>query len=328
MAYESLATDRFADLKPGALLDELDASIKALVGVDSTGGYGGIPTLDNAPQPLDIDDIGEYSPGVDEIENLAVAETLASDRAMAYKGRGEDQPRTYHTVVEYGDRYLNSTGQHSLHALARVALATVTLAAQSEGAELDIHAAREGQRPLEIHDEIVQGVWTLKQYDDYTRSADEPLTPENSGEALAEGLNGVLASEDLEENSDVCVVISDFLGGAQYSPSGALRGFNWQSPLRQLHNALGDRLLIARLTTQAQRELPFARTLTHEGKATRLDVGDYLRINDRYRQLAAQKAQSTQAILRGMRLLELDAGDKSPLVTVPKFVFARQEAAI
>lgn len=325
---ESLASDRFADLKPGALLDELDASIKALVGVDSTGGYGGIPTLDNASQPMDIDDIGEYSPGTDQIENLAVAETLASDRAMAYKGRSEDQPRTYHTVVEYGDRYLSSTGQHSLHALARVALATVTLAAQSEGAELDLHAAREGERPLEIHDEIVQGVWTLKQYDDYTRKPGEPLTPGDTGEALAEGLNGVLASEDLEENSDVCVVVSDFLGGAQYSPSGTLRGFNWERPLRQLHAALGDRLLVARLTTQAQRELPFARTLTNQGKATRLDVGDYLRISDRYRQMAEQKAQSTQTILRDMRLLELDAGDKTPLVTVPKFVFARQEADI
>jgi hypothetical protein len=325
---ESPASDRFADLKPGALLDELDASIKALVGVDSLGSYGGIRTLDNAPQPTDIDDIGEYAPGIDQIENLAVAESLASGRAMAYKGRSEEQPRAYHTVVEYGDRYLSSTGQHSLHALARVALATVTLAAQSESAELNLHAAREGERPLEIHDEIVQGVWTLKQYDDYTREPGEPLTSGDTGEALAEGLNGVLLGESLEENSDVCVVISDFLGGAQYSQSGALRGFNWQSPLRQLHSALGDRLLIARLTTQAQRELPFARTLAHQGKATKLDVGDYLRISDRYRQLADQKAQSTQAILRGMRLLELDAGDKTPLVTVPKFVFARQEAVI
>lgn len=327
MVYETAAANRFATLKPGALLDELDVSIKALVGVDSAGEYGGIPTLDNAPQPSDIDDIGEFAPGIDAVQDLAIAETLASNSAQAYKGRGEDHARTYHTVVEYGDRYHSSTGRHSLHALARVTLATTLLAAQSEGAEFGLHAVSEGQKPLDMYEEMPSGVWALKQYDRYTQTAADG-SPERSGVALSEGLNGILHGDQFEENGDLCIVVSDFLSGAQYSRSGALQGFNWQSPLRQLHAALGDRLLVTRLTTQAHREVPYARVLDHQGKAMRLDTDDYLRVSDRYRAMADQKAQTIENILRGMRLLELDASDAVPLVTVPKFMFDRQEATV
>lgn len=326
MTYETVTTSRFTELQPGELIDKLDANIKALVGIDSSGEYGGIPTLDNVPGTLDIDDVGEFSPGVDRVDNLAIAESLASKNVIAYKGRGEDHAREYHTLVEYGSRYLNASGEHSLHSLARIALATVLLAAKSEGAELDLQAVSDGQKPFGFHDESTQrGTWAMKKYDAFTQSVTSTPNPSGTRSALSEGLNNIIYSDDLDENSDVCIVVSDFLGGAEYSPDGNLLGFEWQQPLRQLHTELGDRLLVTRLMTQAQREIPPARTILYQGKPTKLDRGDYLDLSERYQRVAKQKAESIRSILRGMRLLELDASDSAPLITVPRFVFAKQE---
>jgi hypothetical protein len=326
VAYQFADTDRYAELTHGQLIDELDGSIKALVGVDSSGEYGGIPTLDNAPNPTDIDDVGEYSPGLDSVDNLAIVESIMSKRAMAHKGRSDEHPRSYHTVVEYGSRYLHSTGDNSLHGLARVAVATLILAANSEGADFNLLALSEESKPFSTQtNETGSEVWTLKQYDDYTRSIGASKRTSPKGDALATGLNSLLLGDSFESNSDVCIVVSDFLAGAKYSTEGQVTGFNWQNPLRRIHEAIGDRLLVTRLTSQAQREVPYAREMTIDGKDITLDIDDYIQISERYRSASTQKAEVIRSVLRGMRLLELDSGDKKPLLTVPEFVFASPE---
>lgn len=327
MAYEDLSATRLERLKSGQLVDIVEASVKALTGVDSSGSYGGIVTRDNAPNPEHIDDVGTYTPGVDSVQDIDPVESLTSRRVMARKGHSSEGPRKYHAIIEYGNRYRSAAGDHPLHALARLTLATVSVAAKSEGAPMHSTILSEGRRSLAISEDIPEPVWTLQRYDDYINDSKRvPDSSSHNGDTLAEGLTGLLTGNDLELDADVCIVVSDFVQGAQRS-HGQLTGFSWLRPLRQLHSELGDRLLVTRLTTAAQRQLPVTRAVSHGGNVMKLDTGDYLRNNGRYALLAAEKDGLISQSLRPMRTLQLDASDMAPLATVPAFIFGRPELA-
>lgn len=314
--------DIFAQLSAGDLVDNVEAQLKASNAIKGGQPSGLIHSLEHLRDGDISDGVGPYSPSSDKPRDYNVRASYANQQPMAWKHRGTLQPHTLHNLTETGDRFFGATGSHSLHGLSRLTLAMAGLAVENKSAKAKLTLVSEGYKSLEIDEAPFDTMMALRSYDKYQSGSGK--TKSRASSALAAGLSE-LADFGPRAKSDACIVVSDFVMGAQRDDRGELVAFDWQKPLQILADTLGDRLYVVRLTTPAQTGLPYAREYTRDGQSRRVDTGDYLAMAENYHRLGQAKADRISTALVRLRHVELATVDRAPIVTAGDFIFGQPQ---
>jgi hypothetical protein len=310
----------------GALLAELSTRMQAENALEDHRIGGLIESLGYVPNKQSTDAIGTYQPGADKPQDIDVAASIASDTVQARKGRGHTGPNRLFVVTEFGHRYDGSTGAAPLHALARLSVAMAALATEKIGADMHSSVVPAGKRRAAEAGQN-DSLWTLKRYDKQVAAVRNNRMPVDAGKtALASGLQALERNDELRPNSDVVLVVSDFLDGVERGQNGEIKGFTWENPLRGLHRALGDRLFAIRLNTPAQREMPASSHYSTPDGTFEMDESERASASERYARMATDKAGHIAQVLGRMRHMEFDSNSRRPTVELINFVFGEPKA--
>jgi hypothetical protein len=315
------------NLDTGLLLDEIDAKIRAGNYLEDGGADGLVRTLGYVPDRENFEAVGAYSPGRDRVQDLAVAATFAAREPKAYKGRGRRSPHKLHILVEQADRYRGSTGQEGLglDRLARFALAMSATAAERVKVGTQLVMVSDSDKITRVNEDVTNALDILSPFDKFTTEALSRQSTEGQQTAtdmLNRGLGYMTDEYDgPKDESDACLVVSDFLSGAERSRNGELKGFDWEEPLALFKERLGDRLFIVRLTSPAQIQLPETSEFALKGRPITLDAGELWQQTEIYARLGQEKADRITGILKGFRCLDLSSQTKTPFSDVADFLF-------
>ena len=317
MAAESLG----AIGSPGAsLLDDIEANLKASNMLHNGQPNGMIASLDRARYGYP-DGKDTFTPAVSHVRDLDVAATYANKKPIAKRRVSDQAPDRLHVVAEYGDRYLGATGHHTLHELARISMGVVLVAADEAGSRVRGILTGESAAAVTMDDTDIESYEVIDRYDKVARDGGKP---KNGKSPLRFALE-MTGAENLNPDSDVAVVVSDFVRGAQYGNDGELVSFDWEDELEQLHDELKDRLYVVRLVTPAQIYLPETASIAIQGQRFDLSEADYLRFRKRYEAVGQQKAARIADVLHHIRHLDLNSWTKAPIIELTDFVFGEPE---
>jgi hypothetical protein len=329
---ENASASDLVEASAGELLDAVYGKLQASNAISSGYDNGLISSLDYQRLGATPDAVGPYSPSTDGPRSLNIRATFASERPMANKYIGTEKPGALHVIVEWDDRYDAATGDESLRGLSRLALAVTCLAAENVQVPLYTVYVRDGMAAPRVQEySPAYPVGALKDFDDFINKPLEQA-PQGKQSTLVKGLNEV-ANNGLNDSSDVCVVISDFVSDAEFNvradakgkPKKHLDGFGWESSLQELHSRLDDRLFSMRLITPAQTQLPYAHDFAIGGRGLGMDTDEYLQMSKLYERVATIKQNRLAAIFRNHRVLDLSSTDYKPFVSVADFVFGSPE---
>lgn len=323
MANESLNNQNLADLSAGSLLDGVRRRINAKSVIINGVPCGAIDSLEDMPGGRRSAGLTAYRTGFHGTHDLDVRSTLLNNRALANEARDRQNSPKLHLVVEHGDRYRGATGNFSLNNLARLVVAITATAADLSKIPLQSTFVADQHKPklLEVTSTTsFDDLETLKAYDKYIDQAakNRPKTAKDSANSLLTGLNNLSPEEGFNVESDIAVVASDFLMGPIRDNEGSITCFNWLPALREIHEAIGDRLFIYQLTSPAQRHLAFNTDVSNGDQALSFDTAEYLDMNQRYG--ANNKQAVVTNVLKGMRLLEVSSIDKRPVMEAADFL--------
>lgn len=296
-----------ANLPGPALLDRLNDELRAVEPAETGLFAGAIASIDPTSHGLNVDGVGDYSPGHDRPSQLNMQATLSSGLPKANKVRGDvDIPRL-HIVADMPERLSYTTGDMSLQTLGRYAVALGLVLGEKARANASVVLSRSGAEQV-FDDRASEGFEAMVQIDRNLENTEEPASSESS--SLARALD--LTERNIHPDSDITLVISDFMDG--YNPETG--EIDWQHPLHRLQSTLQDRLLAIRLKSPAQEELPI-------GAVRHLSLNQLARMRQEYRNSARIKSTAIANVLRAVRYAEIDGVKKpgqNPLQEVMQFL--------
>lgn len=325
MATERIQKTDFASIEPGLLLDWISMQFKASDPIENVGTRGRIKGSNDqsgGPRPAGLT---KFRLGFHSNQDLDIRASFANKKALATERRALHKPRSLHMLAEYGDRYKGAVGRYSLAALTRLTVALCCEAALNFGSAAKMTFVADKNKPLHIDSiaDKVDSLDILRSYDKYIQSSAKkiPKKAKDSKNALAEGLKYLNPQDEVQTESDICIVMSDFLMGAKRGKDGQVIGFNWQAPLYDLAEKMDDRLYLMHLSTPSQLNFPNATTLLNEGRPMQLDLAEYLDMNQSYHEGATQKQERLRAILRGFNFMEVSTLSNRPVDEISNFLF-------
>lgn len=321
-----MANEAFSDavkLESGPFLDYLAGQLEASNAIATGHNRGLMRSQDDSPEGTSPDGLIAYQPGEHHPQDLDIVATITNKKPLADSKVNFQQPRRMHALIEYGDRYRSATGTHSLSNLARMTLGLAAIAAETSRVDMQTVVVGNESGPLTIDETDFDATWTMRQYDAYVARTDQRV-PTGTATPLTAGLSE-LAEYGPQDDTDVCVIVSDFLTGARRNHDGELIEFSWEQPLQNLHSSLGDRLYVVQLATPAQQALPYARTYSAGGTLVKADMGDYLKLRAEYQGAGKEKADRIGRALGHLRHLELNSVDSTPLITAGDFIFGKPD---
>lgn len=321
---ESFSDATALNLETGEFLNYIDLQLRASNSLTDGGPDGLIASLKYDRAGENVVDIAPYKAGADLPQDLDVRATYARKRAMARKKPGEFEPGRVHILSEYNDRYLGSTGKHSLKGLARLTVGMTLLAADQANSEMSLTVVGHTEKPLLHDDQSSGGVWTFQQFDQYIDGTPSRLVQPKAQSDIASGLEK-LAEEDIDPETDAVLLVSDFTTG-NTSDDINTPSFDWELPLNNLSQELGDRLYAVQLTNPAQIILPYARHYKRaDGKVVARDLADHQAVAAEYQAAGLAKAQRIAKCLRDIRNIRMYSQDPTPFVTAADFIFGKPE---
>lgn len=320
MSAESFHDAALSKLAAGPLLDQIDLTLKAGNVIEGGEPGGLIASLDYRPQGRYAQGMAPYNSGTDQ--ELDIRATIANKEPLAVKRPGLSHPRKLHVLTEWDQRYLGATGYNSLQTLSRLTVATALIAAETARVPAQLITTSSGNRPKVVDDNLLEAEDSLHEYDQNIQEIRKRRPRRQLLTALTDGLKELTESEyGLRPQSDVALVVSDFLMGAKRDRSGNVVSFDWQEPLTYLSEMLGDRLFVIQLTSPAQRELPDATRLTDGTRSYEMDQGERLKSAVGFAAGAQQKAERIAHAMQGLRHIQLDSANRTPFLDLTDFVF-------
>lgn len=329
--FQKSPVSEIVNLDAGLLLDTIDTRIQAGKYLEDGDKDGLVRTLGYVPDRESFEAIGPYSPGRDRVQDLAVAATFAAREPKAYKGHGHRSPHKLHVLTEHSERYKGSTGLRGmgLDRLARFTLAMSATAAEQVRSGVHSVIISDSNEMNVVEEELTDALDVVVAHDKFVtnKSSARTVDVKTAKSALARGLEYLSDEDDgPRDDSDACLVISDFVSGAKRDNDGELlMGFDWEEPLGALGERLDDRLFVVRLTSPAQTQVPQASEFTLDGKSVRMDAGELWQQAELYTRLGQEKADRIAGILKNFRHLSLSSDTKTPFSDVAHFLFGEPQ---
>ncbi len=306
-----------AEAKTSLFLDGIDQFLQANGYISQGEPFGHLPTTEYRRDGEDNAGRAPWKPGSDHVTNLDVATSLASGEPVAKKLTGGDHPEQLFIIAEKNERYLGATGNpnQTLLALSRLTIGLSARAADKAGGVV---------RPIFVTESNKHNVYDEEPKDTAETMLTYDRLPVTSLRGDASGLSKALTQigeEELSPDKDACVVVSDFITGSLRTDNGELIGFDWEYPLREIHDSLKDRLYVVRLTTPAHTVPPVAQYFETPGGATEIDEVDYRKFVERYSSAGQEKADRISKVLQTIRHIELGSQEPRPLLVTANFIY-------
>lgn len=273
---------------------------------------GNLDTLKRQPEG-ELDGVGYYRHGIDNLNDLDVRSSIANQVAISRRRQGEAQPKEVHLVVETGRRL--PTGNVSLRGLSRLAVASTAIITNESNSPFQAiftsdssttrfgYNGRQSPSPREA----------LAVFDNfYQQEIQKPVNAKRGLEAPLKYLNS--DQSDLDPNNAVVVIASDFINGAKRDNNNQLVSFNWESDLKSLDHQLGDRLKIIRLNTPSFTELPLSNRFSDGNTLVELELGDYLKFAEKTKIMATEKQARISRLLARFNVVELNTNDSDQVL--------------
>lgn len=303
VAESSDPFDVVSNLGGAELLDELHHSLRSVNPVEFALFSGAMRSTESMRYGQMVESVGEFRPGIDQPTQINIPATLAAERPQASRIRTDvDIPKLV-IVADLPERLHNSTGQQTLHTLGRYGIAlSLTMANHARSRASLILAEDQGVGEV-FEDSAQEGYLAMESIDDGAE-----LTPVTDESPLAAALQ--LADETVIPERDVTLVISDFMDGY----SSETDDFDWSDGLQRLQGGLDDRLLVMRLASDAQQDLPVG--------LSDLPISRVMELRTSYMEAAARKATRISDILATLRQASIDGSDTEihPVMQINEFL--------
>jgi hypothetical protein len=274
-----------------ALLDEVRGAVHSSRILGEGASPDGIAhALLHGPEGLEVDAIGVYTPGIDDVSNFDLNESLGSSEPRARKVTSTGVPRIIHVVMDAPERTRMLEGERTYEDLGNFALAVATRIADVIG-DTDLAV---------YHTDAPTGVLfegnpaDAEQVFRNLRRFKGKSEPKELGELLK------VASRNVEDENDATVVVSDFMDGFD-ADSG---NFSWESALRNLAQRQQDLLRINRFISPTHSRIPF-------GLVEGLDLMTVANINSAYSDQLKTKNARLESIFGNLlaKTVKIDMAD-------------------
>jgi hypothetical protein len=276
----NVSESSIVDRSGSALLDEIDASISAdrVLGINASPG-GLAKAMRHGPRGFEVDAIGPYTPGIDDISTIDINETLGSGEQRARKVLSTGSPNTIHVVMDVPERTALLEGKLTYEYLGNfvlgVAKRVATVMGDTELAVYHTNAPRSVLFQGDPHD-AEQVFRDLRRVKGTTES-----------KTLDELIN--TAARNTDEDNDATVIISDFMDGYD----SATNTFSWETALKRHATRQEDLLRINRINSVSHSRIPY-------GVSDGLDAVTVDAINRDYSLQAQLKNERIEAVFKNL----------------------------
>ena len=279
------------------LLDDIGGALRASNPVNFGLLRGWVSMTELTVFGDNVEGLSRYTPGADQSTAIDIPATFASDGVYARRPVSSTEIPKIHVFADIPERLKSTTGRATLFDVARYSVAMSVAIATKAGAPVSINLVR---------DSGSQNIFSGRGRDGYIALQAIDKAKQTSRTMIPDRRSLTVALEtavyDINPQEDIVFVASDFL--ADYD--GINGTFGWQNPLKELLAQLGDRLLVARLKSPAQRKMPV-------GIAKGLSTQDLAGVRRAFVETASAKDSQIARALAQSRSATIDTGSNRPI---------------